>query len=155
MRENPDPDIIFMEPCTTTQTQQRGSCRLSTTSWQMFGARKTRRGRVEQTAWVNGARYGSNTGKSYSEISATLDGSCGCILSTDRNGRQFWVVAAERSDAGRFIVHAHQELPAFLELESAKPTGIMLSAIARNRTKHRAIIANNFSKAGGTVLAWA
>ena len=32
---------------------------------------------------------------------------------------QFWVVAAERSDAGRFIVHADQELPAFLELESA------------------------------------
>jgi hypothetical protein len=29
------------------------------------------------------------------------------------------VVAAERSDAGRFIVHADQELPAFLELESA------------------------------------
>ena len=26
---------------------------------------------------------------------------------------------AERSDAGRFIVHADQELPAFLELESA------------------------------------
>ena len=30
-------------------------------------------------------------------------------------------VAAERSDAGRFIVHADQELPAFLELESAIP----------------------------------
>ena len=30
-----------------------------------------------------------------------------------------WVVAAERSDAGLFIVHADQELPAFLELESA------------------------------------
>ena len=44
---------------------------------------------------------------------------CGCISSTDHNGRQFWVVAAERSDAGRFIVHADQELPAFLELESA------------------------------------
>jgi len=29
-------------------------------------------------------------------------------------------VAAERSDAGRFIVHADQELPAFLELESRK-----------------------------------
>lgn len=28
-------------------------------------------------------------------------------------------MAAERSDAGRFIVHADQELPAFLELESA------------------------------------
>jgi hypothetical protein len=27
--------------------------------------------------------------------------------------------APERSDAGRFIVHADQELPAFLELESA------------------------------------
>jgi hypothetical protein len=46
---------------------------------------------------------------------------CGCISSTDHKGRQFWVVAAERSDAGRFIVHADQELPAFLELESAIP----------------------------------
>jgi len=32
------------------------------------------------------------------------------------------VVAAERSDAGRFIVEADQELPAFLELESAIKT---------------------------------
>ena len=47
---------------------------------------------------------------------------CGCILRTDHNGRQFWVVAAERSDAGRFIVHADQELPAFFELESAIQT---------------------------------
>jgi hypothetical protein len=31
-------------------------------------------------------------------------------------------VAAERSDAGRFIVRADQELPAFLELESAIKT---------------------------------
>jgi hypothetical protein len=37
-------------------------------------------------------------------------------------GATFWVVAAERSDAGRFIVHADQELPAFLELESAIQT---------------------------------
>ena len=44
---------------------------------------------------------------------------CGCISSTDHKGRQSGVVAAERSDAGRFIVHADQELPAFLELESA------------------------------------
>src|SRR5204862_82745 len=49
MRENPDPDIIFMEPCTTTQTQQRGSCRLSTTSWQMFGAKKN----ASRTSWAN------------------------------------------------------------------------------------------------------
>jgi len=47
---------------------------------------------------------------------------CGCISSTDHEGRQFWVVAAEREDAGRFIVNADQELPAFLELESAIKT---------------------------------
>ena len=44
---------------------------------------------------------------------------CGCISSTDHEGRQFWVVAAEREDAGRFIVHAQEVLSAFLELESA------------------------------------
>ena len=43
----------------------------------------------------------------------------GCISSTDHNGRQFWVVAAERSDAGRFIVHADEKLAALMELESA------------------------------------
>ena len=43
---------------------------------------------------------------------------CGCISSTDHEGRQFWVVAAEREDAGRFIVHADEELIAFMELES-------------------------------------
>ena len=31
----------------------------------------------------------------------------------DHEGRQFWVVAAERSDAGRFIVHAHDMPAAF------------------------------------------
>ena len=41
---------------------------------------------------------------------------------TDDQGRQFWVVAPEREDVGRFIVHADQELPAFLELESAIQT---------------------------------
>ena len=44
---------------------------------------------------------------------------CGCISSTDHEGRQFWVVAAEREDAGRFIVHADEKLTAFLELEAA------------------------------------
>jgi hypothetical protein len=43
--------------------------------------------------------------------------SWGCISSTDHKGRQFWVVAAEREDAGRFIVHAHEKLTAFVELE--------------------------------------
>lgn len=44
---------------------------------------------------------------------------CGCISSTDHKGRQFWVAAAEREDAGRYIVHAGDKLTAFLELESA------------------------------------
>ena len=43
---------------------------------------------------------------------------CGCMATTDGKGRPIWVVAAERSDAGRFIGRADQELPAFLELES-------------------------------------
>jgi hypothetical protein len=44
---------------------------------------------------------------------------CGCISSTDHEGRQFWVVAAEREDAGRFIVHAHHMPTAFVELQAA------------------------------------
>jgi hypothetical protein len=44
---------------------------------------------------------------------------CGCISSTDHEGRQFWVVAAEREDAGRFFVHAHDMPTAFLELQAA------------------------------------
>ena len=46
---------------------------------------------------------------------------CGCMATTDGKGRPIWVVAAQREDAGRFIVQADQELPAFLELESAIP----------------------------------
>jgi hypothetical protein len=44
---------------------------------------------------------------------------CGYTSSTDHEGRQFWVVAAEREDAGRFIVRADEKLTAFLGLESA------------------------------------
>jgi hypothetical protein len=43
---------------------------------------------------------------------------CGSISSTDHEGRQFWVVAAERGDSGRFIVRADEKLTAFLELEA-------------------------------------
>ena len=46
---------------------------------------------------------------------------CGCIATTDGKGRPIWIVAAQREDAGRFIVEADQDLPAFLELESAIP----------------------------------
>jgi hypothetical protein len=45
----------------------------------------------------------------------------------------YWFVAAERSDAGRFIVHADQELPAFLELESAINTHRHILAYRPNR----------------------
>jgi hypothetical protein len=47
---------------------------------------------------------------------------CGSMATTDGKGQPIWVVAAERKGAGRFIVHADQELPAFLELESAIQT---------------------------------
>ena len=44
---------------------------------------------------------------------------CGSMTTTDGKARLIWVVAAERSHAGRVIVEADQELPASLELESA------------------------------------
>jgi hypothetical protein len=44
--------------------------------------------------------------------------SWGCVAAVDSRGRTIWVVAAERSDAGRFIVHADEKLTAFVELES-------------------------------------
>jgi hypothetical protein len=44
---------------------------------------------------------------------------CGCISTTDDSGEQFWVPAAEREDAGRFIVRADEKLTAFVELEVA------------------------------------
>jgi hypothetical protein len=44
---------------------------------------------------------------------------CGSMATTDGKGRPIWVVAAERSDAGRFIVHAHDMPIAFVELEAA------------------------------------
>jgi hypothetical protein len=49
--------------------------------------------------------------------------SCGCISSTDDEGRHFWVVAAERENAGRFIVRADEKLTAFLELQRAARNG--------------------------------
>jgi len=41
---------------------------------------------------------------------------CGCISSTDHNGHQFWIAAAEREDNGRFIVGADKKLTAFWNL---------------------------------------
>jgi hypothetical protein len=58
---------------------------------------------------------------------------CGSMATTDGEGRPIWVVAAERNDAGRFIVHADQELPAFLELESAIQTDQQRQSAAESR----------------------
>jgi hypothetical protein len=44
---------------------------------------------------------------------------CGCISSTKQDGRQFWVVAAEREHAGRFVVRADEIPTAFLQLHAA------------------------------------
>jgi hypothetical protein len=56
---------------------------------------------------------------------------CGCISSTDHEGRQFWVVAAEREDAGRFIVHADEMLIASLELQAAIHRRFELESIGK------------------------
>ena len=44
---------------------------------------------------------------------------CGCMATTDRKGPPVWVLAAERGNAGRFIVHADGMLTAFLQLQAA------------------------------------
>ncbi len=44
--------------------------------------------------------------------------SWGCVSTVDREERTIWVVAADR-DRQRFIVHADEELTAFVELEAA------------------------------------
>jgi hypothetical protein len=43
---------------------------------------------------------------------------CGCITSTNSEGRPIYVATAERNGK-RFIVHADKKLIAFVELESA------------------------------------
>jgi len=40
------------------------------------------------------------------------------MATTDGKGRSIWVVAAEREDTGRFIVHADEVLTAFMELQA-------------------------------------
>jgi hypothetical protein len=66
---------------------------------------------------------------------------CGSMATSDGKGRPIWVAAAERSDAGRFIVHSDQELAAFLELESA-------IQIAVRKRMNWEIIADDLSRAG-------
>jgi hypothetical protein len=43
--------------------------------------------------------------------------SWGCVLALDSAGRTIWIEDAHRDDGKRFIVHADEKRPAFLELE--------------------------------------
>ena len=43
--------------------------------------------------------------------------SWGCVSAVDCEGRTIWIANAHRDDGKRFIVHAHEKLSAFVELE--------------------------------------
>jgi hypothetical protein len=45
--------------------------------------------------------------------------SLGYVSAIDFNGRTIWITDAHRGDGKRFVVHAHEKLSAFVELESA------------------------------------
>ena len=62
---------------------------------------------------VRAATYG----KQLRTISTQAGWRYGYISSTNQEGRQFWVVAAEREGAECFIAHDDEKLTAFLELE--------------------------------------
>ena len=47
-----------------------------------------------------------NHGREYQESRLA----CGCVSSSDHQGRRFWVVAGERDGAGRFIVRADEKV---------------------------------------------
>ena len=40
----------------------------------------------------------------------------------DREGRTIWIVDAHRDNGKRFVVHAEEKLPAFIEFECASHT---------------------------------
>jgi hypothetical protein len=72
---------------------------------------------------------GCNSWKIVAQNSKQAGWNCGCVSSTDQKGRQFWVAAAERDGAGRFVVHADELLTAFLELERAVCIGLLIEQI--------------------------
>jgi hypothetical protein len=45
--------------------------------------------------------------------------SWGCVATVDAHGRAIFVSDAHREDGKRFVVHADEKLPAFVELEAA------------------------------------
>ena len=62
--------------------------------------------------------------------------SWGCVSAIDSQGRTIWITDAHRANGQRFIVHADEKLPAFVELEVAIRVGIPLTNTLR---KHRLV----------------
>ena len=53
--------------------------------------------------------------------------SWGCVATVDSNRRTMFVADAHRGDRQRFVVHADEKLPAFLELESVISGSLLTS----------------------------
>jgi len=52
------------------------------------------------------------------------------VSALDSQGRTIWIADAHRDDGRRFIVHADEKLPAFLELERVTRENLMISGPA-------------------------
>jgi hypothetical protein len=61
----------------------------------------------------------------------------GCIATVDSCGRTIWIADAQRGDGKRFVVHADEELTAFMELNRQFTRGIACDA---DSSKKRATI---------------
>jgi hypothetical protein len=57
--------------------------------------------------------------------------SWGCVSAIDSNGRTFFVADAHRDDGKRFVVRADENLTAFVELESAMRSRLIVLTQSR------------------------
>jgi hypothetical protein len=58
-----------------------------------------------------------STGKLFADNLSKAGWSWGCVSAVDSNGRTIWIADAHRDDGKRFIVHADEQLSAFVGLE--------------------------------------
>ena len=56
--------------------------------------------------------------------------SWGCVSTINSNGQAIWIADAHRGDGKCFVVHADEELTAFVELESATRLASAKSALS-------------------------
>jgi hypothetical protein len=61
-----------------------------------------------------------NTGKIIADNLSKAGWSWGCVSAIDSNGRTIWITDAHRGDGKRLVVHADEELTAFMALESIR-----------------------------------